>query len=88
MPKCRGNFKNIRASEQGNLSHMSTTSIENIKQACMKHFGLSIDGLLCCDVLAGEQVPFCSSVKRLADTRSSTCGLWKDQITSSSQKLN
>lgn len=54
----------------------------------MKHFGLSMDGLLCCDVLAGEQVPFCSSVKRLADTRSSTCGLWKDQITSSSQKLN
>ena len=67
MLKCRGNFKNTRASEQGNLSHMSTTSIENIKQACMKHFGLSMDGLLCCDVLAGEQVPSCSSVKRLAD---------------------
>ena len=30
-------------------------TIENIKSACMKHFGIPEDGILCCDVLAGEQ---------------------------------
>jgi len=33
----------------------------------MKHFGLSVDGPLCCDVVAGEQGPSCSSVKQLPD---------------------
>ena len=42
-------------------------TIENIQLACMKHFGMSIDGPLCCDVVAGEQGPSCSSVKQLPD---------------------
>ena len=35
-------------------------TIENIKSACMKHVGIPEDGILCCDVLAGEQGPSCS----------------------------
>ena len=42
-------------------------TIENIKRACMKHSGLSFDGLLCCDVVAGEQGSSCSSIKQLPD---------------------
>ena len=38
-------------------------SIENIKKACMKHYG--IPDTMCCDVLAGEQGPSCSSMKQL-----------------------
>ena len=33
----------------------------------MKHFGLSVDGLLCCNVVAGEQGSSCSSIKQLPD---------------------
>ncbi|CAH3177516.1 unnamed protein product [Porites lobata] len=33
----------------------------------MKHFGIPEDGILCCDVLAGEQGPFCFSVKQIPD---------------------
>jgi len=40
-------------------------TIENIKSACMKHFGVPEDGILCCDVLAGEQGPSCFSVKEI-----------------------
>ena len=32
-------------------------TIENIKSACMKHFGIPEDGILCCNMLAGEQGP-------------------------------
>ena len=42
-------------------------TIENIKSACMKHFGIPENGLLCCDVLAGEQGPSCLSVKQIPD---------------------
>lgn len=42
-------------------------TIENIKSACMKHFGIAEDGILCCDVLAGEQGPSCFSVKQIPD---------------------
>ena len=42
-------------------------TIENIKSACMKHFGIPEDGILCCDVLAGEQGPSCFSVKQIPD---------------------
>ena len=38
-------------------------SIENIKKACMKHYGMP--DTMCCDVLAGEQGPSCSSMKQL-----------------------
>ena len=33
----------------------------------MKHFGIPEDGILCCDVLAGEQGPSCFSVKQIPD---------------------
>ena len=33
----------------------------------MKHFGIPEDGILCCDVLAGEQGPSCFSVKQTPD---------------------
>ena len=42
-------------------------TIENIKSACMKHFRIPEDGILCCDVLAGEQGPSCLSVKQIPD---------------------
>ena len=42
-------------------------AIENIKSACMKHFGIPEDGILCCDILAGEQGPSCFSVKQIPD---------------------
>ena len=42
-------------------------TIENIKGACMKHFEIPEDGILCCDVLAGEQGPSCLSVKQIPD---------------------
>ena len=32
-------------------------TIENIKSACMKHFGIPEDGILCCNMLVGEQGP-------------------------------
>ena len=32
-------------------------TIENIKSACMKHFGIPEDGILCCNMLIGEQGP-------------------------------
>ena len=32
-------------------------TIENIKSACMKHFAIPEDGILCCNMLAGEQGP-------------------------------
>ena len=38
-------------------------SIENIKKACMKHYGMP--DTMCCDMLAGEQGPSCSSMKQL-----------------------
>lgn len=40
-------------------------SVQNIKSACMKHFDVS--QAMCCDVLAGEQGPSCSSVKQIPD---------------------
>ena len=33
----------------------------------MKHFGIPEDGILCCDVLAGERGPSCLSVKQIPD---------------------
>ena len=37
--------------------------IENIKKACMKHYGMP--DTMCCDMLAGEEGPSCSSMKQL-----------------------
>ena len=42
-------------------------TIENIKSACMKHFGIPENGIFCCDVLPGEQGPSCFSVKQIHD---------------------
>ena len=44
-------------------------TIENIKRACMKHFGIPEDGILCCDVLVGKRGPSCLSVKRIPDLK-------------------
>lgn len=41
--------------------------IEDIKSACVKQFGIPEDGILCCDVLAGEQGRSCFSVKQIPD---------------------
>ena len=38
-------------------------SIDNIKKACMKHYGMP--DTMCYDVLAGEQGPSCLSIKQL-----------------------
>ena len=40
-------------------------TIKNIKRACMKHFGIPEDGILCCDVLVGERGPSCLPVKQI-----------------------
>ena len=42
-------------------------SINNIKKACLKHYGM-LDTMLC-EVLAGEQGPSCSSVKQLPNLK-------------------
>ena len=45
------------------FDEFNEVSVENIKKACMKHYGMP--DTMCCDVLAGEQGPSCSSMKQL-----------------------
>ena len=42
-------------------------SINNIKKACMKHYGML--ETMSCEVLAGEQGPSCSPVKQLPNLK-------------------
>ena len=37
-------------------------TIDNIKNACEKHFAETVGKIVCCDVLAGEQGPSCKSI--------------------------
>ena len=57
-------YSRIGAREFVSFEEFGELTIQNIKDACMKHFGIN-DGKMTCDVLAGEQGPSCTSVKQL-----------------------
>ena len=42
-------------------------TLDNIKNACRRHFALIVGEHVICDVLAGEQGPSCSSVQQIPD---------------------
>ena len=52
-----------RAREFMLFDEFNEISTENIKHACIKHYGMP--DTMCCDVLAGEQGLSCSSMKQL-----------------------
>lgn len=63
--KSVANNKNTVGSERGNTSRLLSTSreheeltIDNIKDACQKHYRSMIGKGMTCDVLAGERGPF------------------------------
>ena len=57
-------YSRVGAREFVSFEEFGELTIQNIKDACMKHFGIN-DGKMTCDVLAGEQGPSCTSVKQL-----------------------
>ncbi len=57
-------YSRVGAREFVPFEEFGELTIQNIKDACMKHFGIT-DGGMCCDVLAGEQGPSCTSLKQL-----------------------
>ena len=57
-------YSRVGAREFVSFEEFGELTIQNIKDACMKHFGIN-DGKMTCDVLAGEQGPSCASVKQL-----------------------
>ena len=57
-------YSRVGAREFVSFEEFEELTIQNIKDACMKHFGIN-DGKMTCDVLAGEQGPSCTSVKQL-----------------------
>jgi hypothetical protein len=44
-------------------------TIENIKEACLKHFQPQIGSGLVCDILAREQGPSCNTLKQIPDMK-------------------
>ena len=57
-------YSRIGAREFVSFEDYGDLTIENIKEACVKHYNMSSDNILC-DVLAGEQGPSCSSLKQI-----------------------
>ena len=57
-------YSRVGAREFVSFEEFGELTIQNIKDACMKHFGIN-DGKMTCDVLAGEQGPSCTSVKQI-----------------------
>lgn len=57
-------YSRVGAREFVSFEEFGELTIQNIKDACVKHFGIN-DGKMTCDVLAGEQGPSCTSVKQL-----------------------
>ena len=54
----------VGAREFVSFEEFRELTIENIKDACMKHYDIT-DGSISCNVLAGEQGPSCFSVKQI-----------------------
>ena len=44
-------------------------TIDNIKNACEKHFAETVGKNVCCDVLAGEQGPSCKSMNQIPNSK-------------------
>ena len=57
-------YSRVGAKEFVSFEEFGELTIQNIKDACMKHFGIN-NGKMTCDGLAGEQGPSCTSVKQL-----------------------
>ena len=56
-------YSRVGAREFVSFEEFGELTIQNIKDACMKHFRIN-DGMTC-DVLAGEQGPSCTSVRQI-----------------------
>ena len=56
-------YSRVGAREFVSFEEFGELTIQNIKDACMKHFRIN-DGMTC-DVLAGEQGPSCTSIRQL-----------------------
>ena len=57
-------YSRVGAKEFVSFEEFGELTIQNIKDACMKHFGIN-NGKMTCDSLAGVQGPSCTSVKQL-----------------------